>query len=179
MGSLTSSIGGVLGASNSVLGGLFPLVNNITRVVSLVDTLSGASQRSGASAQRQEQELALRQLQQRQGLQMQQMAQDNALAQQKMAIEAQQAEEQRRAALRRAVARQRAQFGAQGVGSVGGSAEAVLLGLFDESESELKRREQLDQMRNAALNQNYTQAGSLNLLQATQLAERQRLARLI
>jgi hypothetical protein len=43
------------------------------------------------------------------------------------------AEEARQRALRRAVARRRAAFGAQGTGSADGSGEAVLLGLVDDT----------------------------------------------
>ena len=51
----------------------------------------------------------------------------------------------------RAVARQRANFGSSGISSDSGSGQAVLLGLFDETEDELARREQLDNLRNRAL----------------------------
>lgn len=178
MGTLTSAVGGALSNSNSFFGGLFPLVNNITRAASLVDNLSGNAEDERRKQIRSEQNLALEQLQSRQSLQENQIAQNNALEAQRIALDSAQADEKRRASLRRAVARQRASFGSQGVGNNGGSSEAVLLGFFDESEAERRRREQLDQTRNTVLNNNLSQTRSLNLLQATQLAERQQLSRL-
>ena len=83
------------------------------------------------------------------------------------------AEDERRAALRRAVARQNARFGASGIGGSGGSAEAVLLGLFDESEEDLASRERLDNLRNRSLDLNVAQNSSLNVLQRSQLQQRQ------
>ncbi len=63
------------------------------------------------------------------------------------------------------------------MGSGSGSAQAVLLGLFDESEDERTKREELDSLRLTALDQNIGQSRALNVLQRTQLAERQRLMR--
>ena len=51
------------------------------------------------------------------------------------------AEEERRAALRRLLASERARAGAAGVGGAGGSAQAVLRGLTEESERERTARE--------------------------------------
>lgn len=144
----------------------------VSKVVNTVQTLSGNDNQS-----RQE-DLALRQLQERQRLDAQQLAQDNALERERIALQASQSEDERRAALKRAVARQRAQFGASGISQSGGSSQAVLLGLFDETEDELTRREQLDNLRNTALDQDLSQLSSLNLLQATQLAQRNNLKRL-
>lgn len=144
----------------------------VSKVVNTVQTLSGNDNQS-----RQE-DLALRQLQERQRLDAQQLAQDNALERERIALQASQSEDERRAALKRAVARQRAQFGASGISQSGGSSQAVLLGLFDETEDELARREQLDNLRNTALDQDLSQLSSLNLLQATQLAQRNNLKRL-
>lgn len=89
---------------------------------------------------------ALEQLKQRQALDERQRAQDAELQRQSIALDAQEAEESRREALRRAVSRQRANFGAQGVGSGSGSSQAVLLGLFEESDDEKRRREELDNL---------------------------------
>lgn len=120
---------------------------------------------------------ALKQLQEQQRLQEQQAAQDAALDRQKIATDARQDEEERKAALRRAVARQRANFAGQGVSSSGGSSGAVLLGLFEETEDEARRREELDQIRFTSINQNLDQRSAVNILQRTQLKERNDLAR--
>lgn len=118
---------------------------------------------------------ALEQLQQRQALEEQQRAADSALQRQGIALDAQKSEDNRRDALRRAVSRQRANFGAQGIGSGSGSSQAVLLGLFEESADEKKRREELDALRLNAIDQNLSQNKSINVLQRTQLAERNNL----
>lgn len=128
--------------------------------------------------QRQDQDAALRQLQQMQALQQKQMEADNALQREKIALDAQTAEDTRRDALRRAVARQKAMFGSSGVGSSGGSAQAVLLGLFDETEQDLAAREQLDNLRNRAIDLSAENQSSLNVLQRTQLQERQKISSL-
>lgn len=125
-----------------------------------------------------EQNRALNELQNRQNLQMQQATAQTGLERERIALEAQANEDARRTALRRAVARQRAQFGASGVGNAGGgSTEAVLLGLFDETEDELNNRAALDNLRSRALDMSLQNQGSLNILQRTQLQERQRLER--
>jgi hypothetical protein len=78
--------------------------------------------------------------------------------------------------LKRAVARQRAAYGASGIeANSSGSAQAVLLGLFDESEEEKNQREKLDTLRLNAIDQDVDQRSRLNVLQRTQLAEKQRL----
>ena len=101
-----------------------------------------------------------------------------ALQKEQIRISGEQAETSRRAALRRAMARQRAQFGASGIGSGSGSAQAVLLGMFDESEEELQQRQTLDSLKTAAINQGVTQTQRINTLQLTQMKERDRLKNL-
>lgn len=158
-----------MGGVTSALTGILPIISGVTRLVSLVDTFSGEAENRQRKELRAQQDLALQQLQDRQALQENQLAYNNGLEKEQIALNAQKAEEERRAALRRAVSRQRAVFGSQGIGSNGGSSEAVLLGLFEESEQEKSRREALDS--------NLSNTRSLNLLQATQLAERQKLSR--
>lgn len=157
--SLLGTIGSAVTAGTAVLGG--------------VQTLTGI----GNSQQKKEDNLALDQLKRQQTLQQKQLEERAALERQQIALNTQQAEEQRKQALRRAVSRQRASFGSQGVGSGSGSSQAVLLGLFDESDEEQQRREELDNFRITALDQNINQTRALNVLQRTQLAERQKLAR--
>ena len=101
-----------------------------------------------------------------------QQAQQTALQQQQVATQNQQANEERQAALRRAMARTRAQLGAQGVNSVGGSGEAVLLGLYQESEADQTRRNNLDKLRQTALSQEQDQFSSRNLLAQQERQER-------
>ena len=159
MGAITPITSGL----NSVVGTL----NTLNQTVGLVQTLAGNS------PARQSQDLALRQLQERQRLEQANLSQRNALERERIAAQAEQSEQDRQRALRRAVARQRASFGSQGVSQSGGSSEAVLLGLVDESEEELNNREALDNLRTRALDLNQSQASSVNLLQATQHQQRQ------
>lgn len=169
MGSITPILSQGIGIASAVAGNGLPFLNVASKVLDID---------SAGRRQREEQNLALRQLQQQQALQRKNMAAQNALEKEKISAQAVQAEESRRAALKRAVARQKASFGAQGVGSGSGSAQAVLLGLFDESEGELKNRERMDSFRLSALDQGLSQNQSLNLLQTQQLRERQKLERL-
>tara|TARA_B100001989_G_scaffold240165_1_gene204992 strand:- start:283 stop:780 length:498 start_codon:yes stop_codon:yes gene_type:complete len=151
-----------MGAIGSVLGAAQAIAGTVGIVSSVVRQSEGRNQQ-------------LEHLKQQQNLQLVQAQQDAALDRQKIALDASQAEEKRRAALKRAVARRRASFGAQGVGSGAGSSQAVLLGLFDESEDDLRRRTELDNLRLSAIDQDLSQRGSLNVLQRTQLAERNKL----
>lgn len=120
-------------------------------------------------------DLALQQLQQQQRLQQAQSAQDAALSKQQIEESAAAAETTRRVALKRAIARQRAEFGGNGVASGDGSSEAVLLGLFEESDAERKSREQIDNLKLQALDQNLLQQKRVNTLTRTQTAERNKL----
>jgi len=165
------------------MGALTPIATTLSTVVGTLNTVNqvvGTVQTlTGNSPERQEQDLALKQLQERQSLNAAQRAQDNALQREQIALQSAQDEEDRRTALRRAVARQRASFGSSGISQgSGGSSQAVLLGLFDETENELADREALDNLRTRALELDQSQTNSLNLLQATQLRQRQDLNRL-
>jgi hypothetical protein len=170
------------------MGGLAPIA---TQAIGLGAPVAGATltplfakgimnyvdYRNTRDQQKSDQDLALRQLQERQNLQMRQIEADSALEKQRLTLEAEKSESARRDSLRRAVARQRASFGASGIGNNGGSAEAVLLGLFDESDEERAQREALDGLRNSALDAGVSQQRSLNILQRTQLQGRQKFSR--
>ena len=160
MGAITPIASGL-----SSIAGTFGTINTI---VNTVQTLSGAARSS--------EDIALRQLQERQNLALSQQAADNALAKDRLAAESAASASDRKRALKRAVAKQRANFGGQGISTNSGSAQAILLGLFDESEAELAERQQLDSLKTAALDQDYAQSQSLNVLQRTQLQQRQQLS---
>lgn len=77
----------------------------------------------------------------------------------KLELDAAQAANDRRNALRRAVAKQQASFGGQGISAADGSGEAVMLGLLRESDAEKQYRDRLDTIKreslsNAATNEN-------------------------
>jgi len=116
-----------------------------------------------------------RQLNQNQQLQEQIAAEKAALEKQEVSLKAGAAEKARREALKRAVARQRANFGSSGVSVNDGSSEAVLLGLFDESEFDKTERERLDSLKVAAIDQGLNQQKRVNTLQRAQLQQTQKL----
>ncbi len=58
-----------------------------------------------------------------------------------------------------------------------GGGLAVLLGLFDESDADRTQREHLDSLRSAALDSDLSQQRALNVLQRTQLQQKQALER--
>lgn len=151
----------------------FGVISNLIRYAGNV---AGETQISQNSAQAQQQALALSQLQAMQDEEMRRAGEDAAQGRMQIAFDAQAAEEARRAALKRAVARQRATFGASGIDSnSSGSAQAVLLGLYDESEEERARREALDTMRLGAIEQGLSQQARANMLERTQLVQQQQL----
>lgn len=173
-----------MGAINSALYALNQVSTALGAVNAVRGTFGAQDMFNNEEEQRRQnlraqQDLALRQLQAQQGLQQQVAAEDAALSREERQAQTQAAEEARRASLRRAMARQRAQFGASGVGSQGGSSEAVLLGLFEESDADRTTRERLDNIRNRALDQGLSSRQRLNVLQRSQLEERQKLDRLM
>ena len=170
---------GALTSATSLIGGITSTLNTVDNFVDTIENFGGQDDRRAQQNLQAQQDLALRQLQEQQALEEQQAQQDAELRLQQQQIDAQNAEERRQRALKSAMARQRASFGASGITTQGGSAEAVLLGLFDESEEELEQRNRLDQLSTTALSQGLQQQTSLNVLQRTQLQERQNLERAI
>lgn len=165
------------------MGTLVPTIGNaIGAVAPVISTAQTAANfvglNAGDSSVRQSDQQALEQLRQKQALQERQIAQQNALEKEKITAQAAAANEERRAALKRVMAAQRANFGASGVGANStGSVQAVLLGAFEESEDERARREELDRYKTRAIDLSANQQRSINVLQRTQLEEQQRLDR--
>lgn len=134
--------------------------------------VSEASSRQAASAEK----LALKNLRVQQAENMRIMQENAARDRAYIATQSQEAQREREAALKRAVARQKALFGATGIGgNAAGSSQAVLLGLFTESDDERAAREKLDSFRYGVIDQDIAQQNRLNVLQRTQLKERQKL----
>lgn len=160
------------------MGSIVPIatqVIGIAKTAATVASVLGATTNIIRTQNDRGNEQALNQLRDQQRLQERQATQAAALDRQEIAIKAEEVESKRRAALKRAVARQRAQFGGAGVSSSGGSSEAVLLGLFDESDEERATRERLDGIRLASIDDNLANRKSINTLQRTQLEQRQKL----
>jgi colicin import membrane protein len=78
-------------------------------------------------------------------------------------------------ALRRTVGRTRASLGAGGGGTSDGSGEAVLLGLVADTNQSQQEADATDRLRSQALAQEVTDTQKRNLLERSQLAEKQRL----
>ncbi len=172
MGATVSTLTGLAGTLSSVVGA----TNSIAGTLGLTkDNSANNAENDRRQALQAQQNLALAQLQAQQNLAASQAQSDANLDRQKIAKDATASEEARRRALKRAVARQRASFGSSGVGSAGGSSEAVLLGLFEESEEEKEQRESLDSLRFSAIDQSLSNTKNTNTLRRTQLQERQNL----
>ncbi len=152
-----------MGGFSSVMTGL-----------SLVSNLVGGA--SSYNDSRKQSEASLRTMQARQDAEYQKTVQDAALSRASIAADSQKEETKRLTALKRAVARQRAQFGSAGITpSSSGSAEAVLLGLFDESEEEKAAREKLDALRYQALDSDVAYKKRINVLELSEAREKQKI----
>lgn len=155
------------------------LTSGLNAVLPTLQTAVGvASGLSGLVKSVKNEDTSLRQLQAQQAERLRQSQEDASLQKAQILASAEDAERKRKDALKRAVARQRTNFGAQGISTSGGSGQAILLGLFDESEDEKFERDRLDSLKTNALDQNLSQQKRLNVLQASQLAEKQRFSSL-
>lgn len=84
-------------------------------------------------------------------------------------------ERRRSMALKRAAARQRAAYGGAGVeSSDDGSGEAVLLGLFNENQQDQAAQDSIYSLRRQIIDDNLSSIKQRNLLEESQLAERNR-----
>lgn len=170
------------------MGAIVPTITGLTSAITAADTLVSTVRGFGHSTPqpidnsaeilRAQQRLALQQLKQQQATQAQSQAEQDALSRQKIQADASAAEQDRLAALRRAVARQRAAFGASGINNGSGSPDAVLLGLFDQTDQERQKQQKLDTIRNRILDQKDAAQQRLDVLQQTQLQQKQQLQRI-
>lgn len=158
MGAIQSTLTTALGAAQTI--------------ASTVGTVQALSNNNPSDS------LALKQLQELQALQEAQSTQDAALAKQELALKAQQEASARKAALKKAVATQRAAYGGSGVSSSGGSAEAVLLGLYEDTATQQAESNASTSLNLQAIDQSLAQEKAINVLQASQLQEKQELTRL-
>lgn len=81
-------------------------------------------------------------------------------------------ERERRDALRRALATQRARYGAQGIGAAGGSADAVLAGMAAEAQRQAAEARDLAETRMSQIRNQVAWQNRKNLLDASQFASR-------
>jgi hypothetical protein len=168
------------------MGAIVPAVAELTSIIGAVRTavnfienpasLNPFNTQSGLVEK--QQELALRQLQAQQKVEAQNAAAQADLQRRQIAASAQEQQDQAQAALMRAVAKQRASFGAQGISPGEGSAQAVLLGLYDQSEEQQADQQRLDNLRYAAIDQNLSNRYNVDVLQRTQLRQKQKLQKI-
>ena len=153
-----------MGAMQSSITTALPV---LTKAITLVDTVTKVTN-AGNDARAQKQAL------EQQDLRLKNAQEDARLQREKIFGDAEEAARKRRDALKRAIAKQRVRFGGQGISSEDGSGEAILLGLFDANQIDEAEAARLDTLRLNALDQDIAQTKRLNVLQATQLAERQK-----
>lgn len=158
------------------LGGLLPVINKGISVFNTVDRLAGHGSNATEKKSRARQQLALTQMQEQQKTEEQIAAQK--FVREKSVIDAQAADDERRrmSALKRASAAQRAAYGGAGVESDAGSGEAVLLGLFSQSEEEKVVSESINALRRQILDDNMDAIRTRNLLELSQARARYNLS---
>ncbi|HNQ92211.1 MAG TPA: hypothetical protein PKI93_04695 [Alphaproteobacteria bacterium] len=134
------------------------LTSVLTPILSIGSALSGAQR---VSQDNRENDLRLRQYEQ-----------NAALHKKQNLFDLQNAETERRTKLKKLISAQRAQFGSGGIRSGAGSSEAVLEGLFSDSDIERQQGEGDVALANQKINQGITQQRQLNLLQKEQLRQK-------
>ena len=172
-------------AGLTTLGGIGAALQNLTLgnvATTIAKSATGSILGSVAKAasvdritQRKSQNLRIRQLQERQRLEQDRLAKKTTLDKQKIQIKSAEDERKRRRALKRAVARSQVSFAGRGLANGGGSSDAILLGLFNETDQDRADRKALDRIRTTALDQNLDNRTSRNLLETNQLRAEQRL----
>lgn len=157
------------------MGGFAPIISGVTKAVTLANTINSAAgiakQWSGseASADRAAQRQAEAALKAQNRQEERAAAQSIALEKAKLKAESDAATAARQDALRRAIAKRRAEFGASGITADDGSAEAVLLGLSQESERTQAERDTLDRLKETALDDSLANLRAKNLLELSEL----------
>ena len=162
------------------MGTIQPLINEINSTLGAINGIAngfGALTGGGQSkALRAQQDFAMQSLQQQQSLSYREAQDKAARDKEQIILNAKADEDRRRDALKRAMAKQNARFGASGV-TKSGSGEAVLLGLYNESGQDRDYSAALDQLRYNTIDSGLYDLNQRNVLERTQLAEQQRLSR--
>lgn len=184
MSAITSVVSDVLPAVSDVV----PVFNAATNYISKQDSAQAAADRAAnaAAAKAEATQKAEVDLQNTQALQMQQLqetqASDTAIQDANIQTQMDQtqlsantAEQSRRDALRTAVAKTTADLAGQGIDPTDGSGEAILLGQIKSSDQAKQAADAATQLRLQALAQQAADTNQKNLLEQTQLADRQRL----
>lgn len=153
------------------MGGITSVATTAIQALGAVNTVLGAidSYQNNSGRREYNQQKALIDLENKQA------RERAAYEKEQIRLNAEKTESERLDALRRAMAKRRASYGADGIGSYDGSSEAVLLGLFEESDEKRQQREALDTLKKASVDQDVSQRQRLNTLKLTQLKERNRI----
>lgn len=101
-----------------------------------------------------------------------QLQQNAALQKQKNLLTLEQTESNRLAKLRKSIAAQRASMAGRGIEPTGGSADAVLQGLVDDSNAESQNSYAQTALDNARIDANLGSETQLNLLQKEQMKQK-------
>ena len=184
MSAITSVVSDVL----PIVSGAVPVFNATTNYLTKQNSLQAAADRTAASAAakvaaKQQAEDNLQATQQLQMKQLQEtQAADTATSDAAIQTQMDQAqlsanttEQNRRDALRQAVAKTTVTLAGQGIDPHDGSGEAILLGQVQASDQAKQAADAATQLRMQALAQQADTLNQKNLLEQTQLAERQRL----
>ena len=163
-----------MGTLTSALTQIGSTISTINTITSGVQQLTGQNDRMQKSSQR----LAMQNLRERQQLSEQQANANAQLSRAELAERSKQEDENRRKALKRAMARQNVNRGASGISS-NGSNEAILLGLYNDADDDRQNANALDQIRFNTIDNDLYNLQQNNILQRTQLAQKQKLDRAI
>ena len=153
------------------MGGLTSFASTAMQALSLASSIAGTvDQYRDDSGQRKYEEEK-----QKHAIAMAGLQQETALKkeQNRLALQAEDADRLRR--LRAEIAKQRAIYGASGIGSGGGSSQAYLLGLVDSSDEEARETSVATAIRNRILDSEYTSKSLLSALDVTQAKEKKNL----
>ncbi len=153
------------------MGGFTPILNGVSQAVKLGATINNVAGMINGITGGQDR-TAEKILKREQALEEKQAAQRAAAEKLKIQTDADAATRARQDALRRAVSRRRAEFGASGISSNDGSGEAVLLGLIDDDAKTQDENDTLTRLRMTALDDSLAQQRARNLLELSNLRSR-------
>lgn len=150
------------------MGGLTSLASTAMQALSVANTVAGAVNSYEEKSGKRDYE----QIQKRAALDLQNVQGRASLEKEQIRLDADRIESEKKAALRRLVAKQRAQFGASGISAGDGSSKAYLLGLIDDEEEAARQREALDNLKISLADESVARQQRVNTLTLTQAKEK-------
>jgi hypothetical protein len=167
-----------MGTLASALTQISTTIGTLNAISSGAQQLTGRDNRTAQRSMRLQQDQAMRALEQDQVQSQAELERTAKAEREQIVLQADQDATRRRNALKRSMAKQNALRGAGGT-STSGSAEAVLLGLVNDTEDDNQNRKQLDQIRYNAIDNDVYTLNQRNILEQQQLSDRHRLDRAI